>query len=177
MVQIRRAEPQDLQELLRLERLHVSDELGGRMSMMQGESFSEAALKRLIDAQQVLIAQQQEQIAGYVLSGDWQEYIHWPLQRRALAQFKSHWPDAERSCCHYGPVWVNPAFRGQKICRQLWQALAVHLNGRYRRLAGLIAEDNEASLRAHVADDGMQIIDFVEYDDRGYYLVSLSVGC
>ncbi|MCF1428503.1 MAG: GNAT family N-acetyltransferase [Shewanella sp.] len=177
MVQIQLAQQQDLQELLRLERLHVSDELGGQHSMMQGESFSEAALKRLIDAKQVLIAQQQGQIAGYVLSGAWQEYIHWPLQRRALTQLKSYWSDVERSCCHYGPVWVSPAFRGQKICRKLCQALATHLNGRFSHLIGLIAEDNEASLRAHVGDDGMQLVDFIEYDDKGYYLVSRSIGC
>ncbi len=179
MIRLRLALETDKSELVRLERIHAADELSPGQGQLEGACLDGALIGRLIASGHILIAEDElprgKQIVGYLVCGPWREFAHWPMQRCALSVLKQQFGDIEQSSCHYGPVWVSSSYRGRGLCRQLWQTLGNKLQGRYSRMIALIGEDNEASIKAHVQDDGMQIVDFMEFADRGYYLTSLDL--
>lgn len=175
VIEISAAQTHDIAALVALEQTYLNDELSSGSEMLEGAALSRQDFEQLI--RQGLIAVARDTgcttplaIIGYAVTGPWQFFQQWPLYRRALQH--SHQAGIRSdNTCQYGPVWVSEQYRRQGICRALQQWLASHLRGRYQSMLTLIAEANEGSFIAHTRRGDMQVIDFMDYEDRGYYLL------
>lgn len=171
--QYRQAKMADIETIATLEKRFNQDELSAkeRTRGFEGQGFSVSELNPLVSAGLVWVAEISGEIMGYLILGDWNKLNHSPLCQalyQRLSQghcaLKTDW----RNTLHYGPVWVHPKYRGKGVFDGLYSAAREHNDAPW---LALIAEDNEASLRAHSRHARMQTLDFVTLCGRDFYLL------
>lgn len=176
-MQIRQATLADAQAIAQLEQSQLEAELdpSQRGGVMTGQSFSLGDIQTLIKAHWIVLAEQDGAIIGYVVAGKWSFFESWPIYRRLLGRMR----DLEfngrtlnkQNCCQYGPIWISPESRGQGVFEALVSMLKSLLGEQYPMMLTFIAEDNERSFHAHTNKAAMQVVDFLSFDDRDYYLL------
>ncbi|MCE9780743.1 GNAT family N-acetyltransferase [Shewanella algae] len=172
-MQYRRAEAADVETIAALEKRFGQDELSTRERVqgLQGQGFSAKELEPLVAAGHVWLALAEGRVIGYLISGNWDKLKHSPLCQalsRQLAQGRVELGLNWQQTLHYGPVWVHPDYRGKGVFGKLYCAARAEISGPW---LALIAEDNEASLRAHSRAGRMQTLDFVTLCGRDFYLL------
>lgn len=75
----------------------------------------------------------------------------------------------------YGPVCIDMAYRGQGVLRKMYQCLLRELQGRYRVGVGFVADENEASLRAHTEGLKMHQVGSFTFAGRSYRMLAFDI--
>ena len=169
----------DVEQLHRLERFHLNDELGyaSQAHGFDGQAFDSKDLKYLIENGWVVVVEDKQAIVGYVIAGQWPFFENWSVYRHILNrlnQFKLAGTKLTRNnSCQYGPIWIDRAYRGQGVFELLVSTLKVHVNDEFPFMLTFIAENNLVSFSAHTNKASMQVLDFFTFDDRDYYLLVL----
>ncbi|MCE9677742.1 GNAT family N-acetyltransferase [Shewanella sp. AS1] len=176
-MQIRLAQIHDASAIAALEQNQWQAELSQReRQQMQGQTFSLAEIKQLISEHWIMIAEMDGKIRGYVIAGHWTFFQGWPLYRHLLSRLNQHQIGHTRlsrdNCCQYGPIWIDGRYRGRGLFEALVTELSRHLAKEYEYMLTFIAEDNERSFAAHTRKGQMQVLDFFDFDGRGYYLLA-----
>ena len=173
-MQIRQATTNDLPTLAQLERTHLNAELSSNTSDMLGQGFNQNDLASFINDGWIIIAEVNNNIVGYVICADWKVFLRWPIYHAILRHLKFNSPEYnQNNTCQYGPIWIDENFRGQGIFELLVQKVKQLSQQRYQTMLTFIAEDNQHSYFAHTKKVRMQVLDFFEFEDRGYYLLTL----
>ncbi|MCG9730107.1 GNAT family N-acetyltransferase [Shewanella sp. Isolate13] len=178
-MKIRRAKAADITALAALEQKHLLDELAAdkRDNSLQGQSFTQADLTTLVNQHWVVVAEVEGEIIGYVIAGRWSFFKQWPIYRNLLNRLpRLDYERAkltEKNCCQYGPIWINSSHRGQGIFEALVALLKKLVANELSYMLTFIAEDNGGSFAAHTRKGGMQVIDYISFDGRDYYLLVL----
>ncbi|MFT5790500.1 MAG: L-amino acid N-acyltransferase YncA [Shewanella sp.] len=178
-INIRLATPEDVLSLAALEQSQLQDELSieQRNNSLAGQSFSEADLACLVTQHWVVVAELDGQIIGYVIAGRWAFFKQWPIYRNLLNRLPRIDYDraklTQANCCQYGPIWIATDYRGQGIFEALVQFLRKAVAKELPYMLTFIAEDNAGSFAAHTRKGGMQVVDFISFDERDYYLLVL----
>lgn len=172
-MQYRQAEAADVEKIASLEQRFGQDELSARERTqgMQGQGFSAKELEPLVAAGHVWLALDATKVVGYLITGSWDKLKHSPLCQalsRQLAQNRFDLGLNWQQTLHYGPVWVHPDYRGKGVFDKLYGAARANISAPW---LALIAEDNEASIRAHSSDGRMRTLDFVTLCGRDFYLL------
>lgn len=182
---IRLATRADLDAIAALEANQWEAELAPdqRGGMMTGQSFSRQQLDELIQNHWLLLAEVGGEIAGYVIAGRWPFFSDWPLYRYLLKRLETGRFEIDRfemgkgivsvsNSCQYGPIWIALSQRGSGLFAELVAKLKKEVAPQYSYMVTFIAEENERSFAAHTQKGGMQVLDFFEFDGRGYYLLA-----
>lgn len=176
---IRRAKIADIAALVALEQMHLQDELAAdkRDNSFEGQSFSKADFTTLIGQHWVVVAEVDAEIIGYVIAGKWSFFKQWPIYRNLLNRLpKLDYERAkltESNCCQYGPIWIAKQHRGQGIFEAMVAFLKKQVGSELSYMLTFIAEDNQGSFAAHTRKAGMQVVDYISFDGRDYYLLVL----
>ncbi|PKH56280.1 GNAT family N-acetyltransferase [Shewanella sp. Choline-02u-19] len=176
---IRLATLEDVLPLAALEQSQLQDELSieQRNSSLDGQSFSQADLTCLVTQHWVVVAELGGHIVGYVIAGRWAFFKQWPIYRNLLNRLSRIEYDkarlTEKNCCQYGPIWIATDYRGQGIFEALVKFVRKAVSKELPYMLTFIAEDNGASFAAHTRKGGMQVVDFISFDERDYYLLVL----
>ncbi|MGS0680223.1 N-acetyltransferase family protein [Shewanella sp. 125m-7] len=176
---IRRATSADIATLVALEQTHLQDELvvDKRDNSLEGQSFTQADLTTLVNQHWVVVAEVEGAIVGYVIAGRWSFFKQWPIYRNLLNRLpRLDYERAkltEKNCCQYGPIWIDSRHRGQGIFEALVAFIKKRVANELPYMLTFIAEDNAGSFAAHTRKGGMQVVDYISYDGRDYYLLVL----
>lgn len=186
---IRPATIGDLKQLVKLEQIHLNDELndGSQDYGLDGQSFGESELKELIERHWICVAEKEAgdtfsaepgDILGYVIAGRWAFFESWPIYRNMLNNLKTLSIEGQalsmRNSCQYGPIWIKKECRGQGIFEALVSEVKAQVKVEFPYMLTFIAEDNLGSFTAHTKKASMQVLDYFTFDDRDYYLLALS---
>lgn len=176
---IRLATMQDVAALAALEQSQQQDELAieQRNNSLAGQSFNQSDLTSLVKQHWVVVAELDGDIIGYVIAGRWSFFKQWPIYRNLLNRLpRIDYEKAkltENNCCQYGPIWIASEHRGQGIFEALVQFVKKSVAKELPYMVTFIAEDNAGSFAAHTRKGGMQVIDFISFEERDYYLLVL----
>ena len=176
---IRRAQIADAAALAALEQAHVQDELSTEQkgNALEGQSFSKADFTILINQHWVVVAEVESVIVGYVIAGRWSFFKQWPIYRNLLNRLPrldyERAKLSEQNCCQYGPIWIDSHHRGKGIFEALVTFLKKQVGNELSYMLTFIAEDNQGSFAAHTRKAGMQVVDYISFDGRDYYLLVL----
>ncbi len=180
---IRLAHQGDLKQLIELEQLHLNDELNdGSQSSLDGQAFGKAELKQLIEQHWICVAEPDNavngEIVGYVIAGSWSFFEAWPVYRNILKKLNQFSVGitqlTKQNSCQYGPIWIKREYRGQGLFESLVNGIKKQVKPRYPFMVTFIAEDNMVSFSAHTNKASMQVLDYISFDDRDYYLLAAS---
>ena len=171
---IRQATSNDLPALAQLERQHLNAELTSNSAHMIGQGFSQNELKSFLDHGWIIVAEINNRIVGYVICADWNAFLRWPIYKSILNHFKANSPEYhQNNTCQYGPIWIDKNHRRQGVFERLVEEVRRVSRQRYQTIITFIAEDNQHSYFAHTKKAKMQVFDFFEFENRGYYLLLL----
>ncbi|WP_372871990.1 N-acetyltransferase family protein [Shewanella sp.] len=171
---IRPATQNDVCALLALEQRHGRDELDSDNPSLEAQLFDQSDFIKLIDNELLLLALHDDTIVGYAIVVGETFYRGIPFYRRLFSRARRVAQESNIRCASfgcYGPVWVDPKYRGKGVFRPLVSEVISLAARRYESLFTFIAEENEHSLNAHVQGAKMQVVDFFEDDQRGFYLL------
>ena len=177
-ISIRQACTADLAAITALEASQWQAELAPdlRGELMSGQQFSAQSLRELISEHYIVVAQHKGKIVGYVIAGSWAFFAAWPIYRRLLKNLSDHSVAGQRlsvdNSCQYGPIWIAPSYRGTGLFADMVAKLKLLVQPRFPFMLTFIAEENERSFAAHTHKADMQVLDFFDFDDRGYYLLA-----
>ena len=173
-MKIRQASESDLPTLAQLEQTHINAELTSNNDAMLGQGFNRNELKGFVDNGWIVIAQDNQNIIGYVICANWEAFQKWPIYKAILKQIKEIEPTYnQQNTCQYGPIWLHEDHRSKGIFEQLVTAVKQLSTQKYQTMITFIAEENQHSYFAHTKKTNFTVIDFLEFDERGYYLLSL----
>jgi predicted N-acetyltransferase YhbS len=85
-------------------------------------------------------------------------------------------PLADYQWFFYGPVLVQPAYRGRGVLRQLFEANRRTLAGRYEVGVAFIAAENAASLHVHTQKLGLEVVGSLDFEGAGYVVLAFAVS-
>ncbi|TWH20847.1 GNAT family N-acetyltransferase [Prauserella rugosa] len=141
----------------------VAEQDRGEQGFVEGD-WDESALAELSGGPGIFLAEDDDTVVAAVLTVDGgdPERFTGPA-RRALAMTKS----LEGPVLLYGPVVVDPGFRGRGIIRTLLSGMALMLGDRYPTAALFVDNTNERALQVH-RGLGMRKHGRFTLDDRSY---------
>lgn len=127
----------------------------------------------------IVIASDAGQVAGFACAShcDWtgQPAIVRQLVDN-LSRYRFHDREIDKSKVFvYGPVCIDIAYRGRSILRNMYRHLQREMDGRYSAGVAFVANDNEASLRAHIDGLGMSRIGEFKYQGGIYQALAFDI--
>lgn len=171
---IRLAQGTDVDALVALERRHGRDELSHDDISLEAQLFDRNDFIRLIENEFLLLSVDGDRIVGYVITAGAGFYSDSPFYKRLFDRARQFAPNTGRKAANlgcYGPVWVDPAYRGKGVFSPMVKELLQRASSRFDCLFTFIAEENQHSLNAHVRGCAMEVVDFFEDTGRGFYLL------
>ena len=111
-------------------------------------------------------------LAAYALTSDWQYYEQWPITVRMAAFLPTFAYESvvltKENSFHYGPVCIDEAYRGKDTLTQFFVAIQAVYKGRYDYIITLINYINERSLRAHAKKTPLSIVGDFDFNNNNY---------
>lgn len=173
MITFRQATSHDVPTLCQLEQRYANSELANFNPHLQGSAFSHSELTDLVNQHWVVMALDKDTIIGYVICAKW-AFFGKQAQYQTLLKKTMHYNSKlnANNTVQYGPIWIHQDYRGQGIFTKLVDALVNVIPSQYQAMIAYIAEDNERSYAAHCKHANMQVIDYLSFAQRDYYLLS-----
>ena len=179
---IRPTQPADAPAIAALANQHTyqhlaeADRAGGFLT----GSFAAPALEAMLTSVPGQVAWQGEELVGFIVNSRLPPECYPPLvqeiaarlltltyRRRALADYRWFF---------YGPVLVQPAYRGQGLLRRLFEASRQALVGRFELGIAFIARENTVSRVLHTQGLGLEGVGEVQFAGATYDLLVFLVG-
>lgn len=179
---LRAASPVDAPAIAELANQHTYQRLSeaARRGGFLTGSFTSSALQAMLASVPGQVVHHGHELIGFVINSRLAPDSYPPLvseicallpqlhyQRRALSEYRWFF---------YGPVLVQPAYRGQGLLQQLFQASRRELAGRFDLGIAFIALENAASLRVHTQKLGLEVVGSVTFQDTTYAILVFPVG-
>jgi len=143
-------------------------------------TFTVPALAAMLASVPGQVAWQGTELVGFVVNSRLPAERYPPLVQQLIAQlpemqFRQR-PLADYQWFCYGPVLVAPAYRGQGLLRQLFEANQRELAGRFEVGIAFIAAENAASLHVHTQKLGLELVGDLDFAGTAYRILAFSVG-
>ena len=154
----------------------LTPEQRAEQGFVQGD-FDAAALRAMAAAGSLLLADDDGRAAGLLALAPPDDVPAPPPPLRALldAQDALQWRGRPLSATRwlvYGPVVVDPAYRGQGVARRLFTMAVEAATGRAEAIVAFIETSNQRSRRVHVDGFGMRPLGEVTANGRSYTIVA-----
>ncbi|MGI4739818.1 MAG: GNAT family N-acetyltransferase [Janthinobacterium lividum] len=181
-IKISIAQPTDAPAIAALANQHTYQQLDAearRGGFLTG-AFSVPGVQAMLASVPGQVAYQQDELAGFVLNSRLSPAHYPPLVQEIIALLPQlHFRQralATYRWFFYGPVLVQPAFRGHGLLPQLFQASHQTLAGHYELGIAFIAEGNTTSLRLHIHKLGLEVVGQHVFEGTTYVLLVFLVG-
>ena len=160
--EIRPATSRDIPAILELQERNLRVN-GGALSVRFSREFFEKAISEM----PIVIARNEGQVVGYVVSTPRTAQAHDPIVKAMLDAYAGT-PGAY----NYGPICVAKEFRGRGLALVMFEQLKAQLPG----LEGFtfIRADNESSISFHTKMGMREVAEFVQGDTK--YIVVAYMG-
>ncbi|GGP52162.1 acetyltransferase [Shewanella algicola] len=173
---IRKGVLTDAAAIVQLEREHINDELIRPVAALHAHSFTLNEVKTLINHHWLVVAEVQGKIIAYVVAAKWAFFSSQPLYRYIIQRIKFADVDgcalSTTNTCQYGPVWIDPSYRGQGIFEALANELKHQVKATYPFMVTFISGDNKRSLAAHKNKAAMHVLEYFTFEQRDYQLLA-----
>ena len=175
---IRTAIESDFQSILDLQarnlyaNLAVAELPGGFVTT----PFSSDLLRLLLVQNGVFIAENQGQLVGYLLAGDWDFFAQWAIfkvmiDRLPLLSFQQQEITVKNSF-QYGPVCLDRSSRGSQVLPQLFELMRSNFAPKFPIGVTFINKINQRSFAAHTRKLNLDIIDEFEFNGNSFYTLA-----
>ncbi|MBF0542442.1 MAG: GNAT family acetyltransferase [Nitrospirae bacterium] len=135
--------------------------------------FSETQLMELLEQRGVFVAQERDEIVGYILAGSWDFFDKWPIFPYMVSRLKSlvflDQPISQGQSFEYGPICIADSYRGTGLFQKLFEEMRIEFSSRYPVGVTFINRINELSFKAHTHKLGLKIIDEFVFDGKNFY--------
>ena len=143
-------------------------------------NFVVPALQAMLASVPGQVAYRGHELAGFVVNSRLPAERYPPLVQQISAlvpalRYRGR-PLAGYEWFFYGPVLVRPAYRGQGLLRQLFDANRRALAGRYEVGVAFIAAENAASLHVHTHKLGLEVVGHLDFEGAGYVVLAFAVS-
>jgi hypothetical protein len=138
--------------------------------------FTPDLLRQLLIQSGVFVAEDDRQIVGYVLAGDWGFFSQWEIFRLMMAQlpklkFQGRELTIDRSF-QYGPVCIDIAARGSDLLPELYTLMRASFAPKFPIGITFINKINERSFAAHTRKLDLEVIDEFEFNGNSFYTLA-----
>jgi hypothetical protein len=175
---IRQAIESDLEGILDLQsrnlyaNIAAADLAGGFVTT----PFTPDLLRQLLIQAGVFVAEDDRQIVGYVLAGDWPFFSQWEIFRLMMARlpelkFQGREMTVDRSF-QYGPVCIDIAARGSNLLPELYELMRSSFAPKFPIGITFINKINERSFAAHTRKLDLEVIDEFEFNGNSFYTLA-----
>jgi hypothetical protein len=175
---IRTANQSDTQGILDLQTLNLypnisPTELAGGFVTTP---FSPDLLKELFRQSGVFVAENDGQILGYLLAGDWRFFSQWDIfsvmiERLPKLEFQNRIITVDNSF-QYGPICIDRSMRGSKVFPQLFGLMRSSFAPKFPIGVTFINKLNERSFAAHTRKLDLEIVDEFEFNGNSFYILA-----
>ncbi len=179
---IRQANIKDIDAILQLqEKYHVSNltELEKQTKGFVTMKVTPAQFEQMIGKNGVFIAVDDNILAAYALTSDWDFYRQWAIIEKMEAVLPDfpleNQPISVDNSFQYGPVCIDEAYRGRAILADLFQAILKFYKGQYLYSVTFINQKNERSIKAHDKQTPLSILGSFEFNDNQYFALACSI--
>ncbi|RZL14348.1 MAG: hypothetical protein EOO62_05685 [Hymenobacter sp.] len=143
-------------------------------------NFTVPALAAMLASVPGQVVYWQHELVGFVVNSHLPTERYPPLVQQLVALLPTlHYkqrPLADYRWFFYGPVLVQPAYRGQGVLRQLFENNRQALAGRFELGVAFIAAENAASLHVHTQKLGLEIVGNLAFAGVSYAVLAFEVG-
>ncbi|MGI4763359.1 MAG: GNAT family N-acetyltransferase [Janthinobacterium lividum] len=181
-IEVRMAQPTDAPAVAALANEHTyqhlaeADRAGGFLT----GSFTAPALEAMISSVPGQVAWHGDELVGFVVNSLLPSERYPPLVREIIARLPTLTYQqralAEYRWFFYGPVLVQPAYRGQRLLRRLFRASQRALAGHFELGIAFIARENVVSLTLHTQGLGLERVGEVQFQSVVYDLLVFPVS-
>lgn len=142
-------------------------------------NFTVPALQAMLASVPGQVAYQQHELVGFVVNSRLPVERYPPLVQQLVAllptlHFRQR-PLADYRWFFYGPVLVQPAYRGQGLLRHLFENNRRALAGQFEVGVAFIAAENAASLHVHTQKLGLEAVGNLDLAGASYVVLAFSV--
>lgn len=180
-VEFRRARPEDLSAVLRLQAANYIGNLPSdeREQGFLSAQFTARQIAEMANDVGIIVASGEGSILGF-LCGYRRDFDHRsPVLGKMIEQFDRieyrGMPLHSYNYFLYGPVCIDRAHRGRGLLRGLYEALKKEVTGQFDAGVAFVAESNPHSLRAHVEGLGMIRVGDFELNGNVYIILAFGV--
>jgi GNAT superfamily N-acetyltransferase len=143
-------------------------------------NFVVPALQAMLASVPGQVAYRGPELVGFVVNSRLPAERYPPLVQQISALLEAlryrGRPLAEYEWFFYGPVLVQPTYRGRGLLRQLFEANRRALAGCYEVGVAFIAAENAASLHVHTQKLGLEVVGSLDFEGAGYVVLAFGVG-
>lgn len=158
------------------QQLSEADRRGGFLTGI----FTVPALQAMLASVPGQVAYRHGELAGFVVNSHLAPERYPPLVQQISALLPTLLyqgrPLADYRWFFYGPVLVQPAYRGQGLLRALFEVNRRTLAGRYEVGVAFIAAENAASLHVHTHKLGLEEVGELVFGGMAYVVLAFGVG-
>jgi hypothetical protein len=138
--------------------------------------FTPDLLRQLLIQSGVFVAEDDGNIIGYLLAGDWKFFSQWEIFKVMMARlpelkFQSRELTIDLSF-QYGPVCIDVNLRGSHIFPELYALMRSSFAPKFPIGITFINKINERSFAAHTRKLDLEIIDEFEFNDNSFYTLA-----
>ncbi|GAB3634588.1 hypothetical protein GCM10027422_01780 [Hymenobacter arcticus] len=178
----RTATEADAPAITELANQHTHQQLSipARVSGFLTGNFTVPALQAMLASVPGQVAYRQQELVGFVVNSRLPAERYPPLVQQLVALLPTlHYrerPLADYRWFFYGPVLVQPAYRGHGLLRQLFEANRRALAGQFDVGVAFIAAENAASLHVHTQKLGLEPVGNLDFAGVSYVILAFAVG-
>ncbi len=138
--------------------------------------FSRDLLRLLLVKNGVFVAENEQQIIGYLLAGDWDFFVQWGIfkmmiDRLPLLNLQGREITVANSF-QYGPICVDRSSRGSQVFPELFGLMRSTFVPKFPIGVTFINKINERSFAAHTRKLSLDIIDEFEFNGNSFYALA-----
>jgi hypothetical protein len=138
--------------------------------------FTPDLLKQLLIQTGVFIAENEGEILGYLLAGNWEFFAQWEIFRVMISRlpelkFQGREITVDRSF-QYGPICIDRSIRGSEVFPQLFDFMRASFAPKFPIGVTFINKLNQRSFVAHTRKLDLTIIDEFKFNGNSFYTLA-----
>ena len=138
--------------------------------------FSSDLLRLLLLQDGVFVAENEQQVIGYLLAGDWEFFSQWGIFKVMIDRMsKLRFQDRELTVDNsfqYGPICIDRSIRGSQVFPELFNLMRSNFAPKFPIGVTFINKINERSFAAHTRKLNLDIIDEFEFNGNSFYTLA-----
>lgn len=181
LITVKQAETKDYSAIINLQNANTPDQLSEE-EKKQGFVVSSMTIQTLDAINKslgVLVAMEGDQLTGFVCLAPTHPLPEHPIIKAMYDSFPQQTfhnkPLSHYRVFLYGPVLINPMWRGKGILKKLFFAVKDFTEKKYDLGAAFINDKNKHSLSVHIEGLGMTALTPFTYENESFQLVAFSV--
>jgi hypothetical protein len=138
--------------------------------------FASDLLRQLLIQTGVFVAEDKDDIFGYLLAGNWEFFSQWEIFKLMISRLPKlnfeGWNITVDNSFQYGPICIDRSIRGSEVFPQLFNLMRSNFALKFPIGVTFINKLNERSFAAHTRKLNLEIIDEFEFNGNSFYTLA-----